>query len=259
MNKPDNAPQQIVASPIPVMPAYFRSEEEKNGFLSGIFNRTAPDYDRMERLLGLGSGSWYRRQALVRAGLISNMKVIDVAVGTGLVAREAVGIVGDATLVVGVDPSPGMLNSAKVPSGVRLVEGRAEAIPFPDGAFEFLSMGYALRHISNLSTAFREFHRVLTPGARLCILEITSPRSRFGKALLKSYMRSVVPLIGRVFARSSDTAKLWQYYWDSIEVCVPADAVVATLAASGFENVQRLVKYGIFSEYHAVRSRDVKS
>ncbi len=251
--QPQTASRVVTESPIPVLPSYFKNNEEKTRFLSGIFDRTAPDYDRMERLLGLGSGSWYRRQALQRAGLTAGMRVIDVAVGTGFVAREAVHIVGEPGLVVGVDPSPGMLNSAKVPPGVRLVEGRAEAIPFPDQSFDFLSMGFALRHISSLSVAFGEFHRVLKPGARICILEITAPKSRFGNALLKLYMRAIVPTLGRLFTRSDATAQLWRYYWDTIEACVPAESVIATLQSCGFEDVQRSVSHGIFSEYQARR------
>jgi demethylmenaquinone methyltransferase/2-methoxy-6-polyprenyl-1,4-benzoquinol methylase len=243
----------IVQSPIPVLPAYFKDETEKTRFLAGMFDSAAPDYDRMETILGFGSGSWYRRQALKRAGLAAGMSVVDVAVGTGLVAREAVPIVGDPKLVVGVDPSAGMLSNAKVPAGVRLLDGRAESIPFPDRSFDFLSMGYALRHVSDLSAAFREFHRVLRPGARLCILEITAPRTRIAKALLKAYMRTVVVSVGLLFNRSGDTARLWRYYWDSIEACVPAESVVATLQHCGFEQVRRQVQHGIFSEFQAVR------
>ena len=250
----EQIPQQLIASPIPLLTAYYSNAEEKNRFLSRLFDHAASDYDRMERLLGLGSGSWYRGQALRRAGLLPQKSVIDVAVGTGLVAREAVRIVGDPTLVVGIDPSPGMLNSAKVPSGVRLVQGRAEAMPFPNGSFEFLSMGYALRHVTGLSAAFREFHRVLKPGGRICLLEITLPQGRLAKALLKTYIRSVVPSVGRLLTRSGDTAKLWRYYWDTIETCVAAESVLATLQACGFESVRRDVKQGIFSEYQACKA-----
>src|SRR5437868_6764412 len=132
----EKIPPQLIASPIPALTAYYNNAEEKNRFLLQMFDHAASDYDRMERFFGMCSGSWYRGQALRRAGLLSQKSVVDVAVGTGLVAREAVRIVGDPTLVVGIDPSPGMLHSAKVPPGVRLVQGRAEAMPFSHGSFD---------------------------------------------------------------------------------------------------------------------------
>ena len=253
-NQLQKTSRQIVRSPIPLMPGYFSNAAEKGRFIANIFNDTAADYDRMERILGLGNGARYRGQALARAGLTAGMSVIDVAVGTGLVAREAVRITGDPRLVVGVDPSAGMLRNAKVPPGVRLVEGSAEAIPFPDADFDFLSMGYALRHITDLSVAFSEFRRVVKPGARICLLEITPPQSRIGHAILKAYMHVLVPAIGKLFATSVDTVKLWRYYWETIEACAPPENVIATLQACGFEDVSRQVKHGIFSEYQAVRS-----
>lgn len=252
-NNLQKMPVKIVKSPIPAMPGYFSNGAEKKQFISNIFEHTAVDYDRMDRILGLGNGSKYRGEALERAGLKAGMSVIDIAVGTGLVAREAARIVGDPRLVVGVDPSKGMLNSAKVPHGVRLVEGRAEAIPVSDAEFDFLSMGYALRHITDLSVAFEEFHRVVKPGARICILEITPPKSRIGKALLKTYMHVLVPAVGRLFHASVDTAKLWRYYWETIEACAPPEDVMVTLQACGFEQVRRQVIHGIFSEFQAIR------
>jgi demethylmenaquinone methyltransferase/2-methoxy-6-polyprenyl-1,4-benzoquinol methylase len=207
----------------------------------------------MERVLGLGSGAWYRRQALLRAGLAAGQKVIDVAVGTGLVARGAARIVGDPALVTGVDPSTGMMAHARLPAGVRLVEGRAEDIPFGGDEFDFLSMGYALRHISDLAAAFGEFHRVLKPGGRLCVLEITRPEGRVSTALLKAYMRVLVPFVGGAFMRSPDTARLWRYYWDTIEACAAPPRVLATLEGCGFREVRREVVLGIFSEYQAVK------
>lgn len=245
---------QPIASPIPTLTAYYSSAEEKHRFLSHIFDHMASNYDRMERVLGMGRGSWYRGQALRRAGLLPQKRVIDVAVGTGLVAREAVGIVGDPTLVVGLDPSPGMLHSAKVPPGVRLVQGRAEALPFLNESFDFLSMGYALRHLTDLTVAFHEFHRVLKPVAQLCILEITLPQGRLAKALLKTYICRVVPSVGRLFTRSGDTAQLWRYYWDTIETGVPAASVLATLQACGFESVRRVAHQGILPEYQAFKA-----
>ena len=184
------------------------------------------------------------------------MKVVDVGVGTGLVAREAVRIVGSAELVTGIDPSLGMMRNAKVPDGVVLVEGRAEDIPFPDDHFDFLSMGYALRHISDLSVAFREFHRVMKPGARLCILEITCPESSWGRFLLKIYMKGVVPLLALFIGNRKNTPRLWRYYWDTIEACVSPAQVLSTLEASGFTGAHRHIEargMSILAEYQATK------
>ena len=94
------------------------------------------------------------------------------AIGTGLVAREAAAILGGTGGVVGLDLSEGMLAEARRSLGVTLVQARAEALPFADASFDFVSMGYALRHVADLARLFAEYRRVLRPGGRLLVLEI---------------------------------------------------------------------------------------
>ena len=228
----------------------FADIESRRRFTRGLFDSSAQDYDRVDRLLALGSGTWYRRQALLRAGLAPGMRMLDVAVGTGLVALEAVRIVGAAGFVAGVDPSEGM--TARIAGrGLAVVRGRAEALPLASASFDFLCLGYALRHLADLEAAFGEFRRVLRPGGRVLLLEITRPEGRVASALLKAYLRGVLPWLARAVARNRNTPALYRYYWDSIEACVPPARIMASMAAAGFGAVARGVQLGIFSEYCA--------
>jgi demethylmenaquinone methyltransferase / 2-methoxy-6-polyprenyl-1,4-benzoquinol methylase len=239
-----------VQPPHPPLKSYYRSEHDRSAWVRRAFDRSAGDYDRLERILGLGTGSWYRRRALRQAGLAAGMSVVDVGTGTGLLAAAAAGIVGDAALVTGVDPSAGMMEHARVPPGLRLLEGSAESLPVGDCTADFLSMGYALRHISDLTSAFREFRRVLRPGGRLCMLEITLPERRLPRALLKGWLKGVVPRIATLIGRA-DSAELMRYYWDTIDACVPPDTILRELRGAGFVAVERTVELATFSAYRA--------
>jgi demethylmenaquinone methyltransferase/2-methoxy-6-polyprenyl-1,4-benzoquinol methylase len=214
----------------------------------------------MENLMSLGAGRWYRRQALKRAGLRPGMKVLDVAVGTGLVAREALGIVGDAGCVIGIDPSSGMLSQAARSLPMCLVRGRAEELPFAPNSFDFLSMGYALRHMSDLAEALRQFVSVLRPGGILLMLEITAPRRGFRRILMGDYVRRLVPFVSRLFPPRSAPANpgasrlLMDYYWDTVTECVKPQAVLDVMNAAGLSRSRWWAEFGIFSEYTAVKS-----
>ena len=251
MKTPETTP--VVHAPHVPLTDYYQTEQDRQAYLRQIFDNTAVDYDRIESMLAWGTGSRYRRDALVRGGLEAGMKVLDVGVGTGLVAAQACILTGDPALVTGVDPSPGMMAASPLPKSLVLIEGRAESLPFPDNHFDFLSMGYALRHISDLSVAFAEFERVLKPGGRLCILEITQAKSPLARWLLKSYMRGVIPLLTRFVTQRKDTPTIWRYYWDSIEACVPPEQVMATLSTAGLTQVKRHLAVGVFSEYQAIK------
>jgi demethylmenaquinone methyltransferase/2-methoxy-6-polyprenyl-1,4-benzoquinol methylase len=252
---PRPAEAELVHLPHGALDAYYAHGDAaaRQAFLRRTFDDTAVDYNRLEKLLGLGTGSWYRRGALQRAGLKPGMQVVDVGMGTGLVASEILRITAEPERLVGVDPSPGMMAQARLPAGVRCLEGWAEKLPLADASADFLVMGYALRHIADLAAAFTEFQRVLKPGGTLLVLEISKPAGALATTLLKVYMRGAVPLLARLVAREASTPMLWRYYWDTIEACAPPDAVLRTLAGVGLLNVRRDVALGIFSEYRASR------
>ncbi|HEY2679537.1 MAG TPA: class I SAM-dependent methyltransferase [Steroidobacteraceae bacterium] len=237
--------------PHPPLRDYYAQEAQRRAWVRQLFDRTAGDYDRIERVMALGTGSHYRRRALRRAGILPGMRVLDIGAGTGLMARQAARLVGATGRVIGVDPSTGMLQSAKVPEGVELVVGSAEAIPAAADSADFLCMGYALRHVSDLSAAFREFLRVLKPGGRICLLEITRPAGPVARGLLRTYMRGVVPSLAWVFGHNSESPTLMRYYWDTIDACASPGEILAAIRGAGFVEDYRRVELGIFSEYCA--------
>jgi demethylmenaquinone methyltransferase/2-methoxy-6-polyprenyl-1,4-benzoquinol methylase len=252
--------QQNALPPHPAIATSYEELGEKQRFVDMLFDATAGDYDRVERWLSLGSGQRYRFQALKRAGLLPGMQAVDIGIGTGLVASGIKSLVGQEGSVVGVDPSTEMRRRAHEQFGIEVCGGTAESIPFDDAAFQFLSMGYALRHISDLNVAFSEFYRVLQPGdARLCILELTRPRTRIGRTLLRSYLGVCVRVM-RLFCRMGPrTSELWRYYWETIDACIPPDQVLDALTRAGFVDVKRNVVGGIFSEYTASRGESTTS
>ena len=230
---------------------YYRSEDDRAPFINTLFDRAARHYDWIGHLLAFGSGPYYRRRTLARAGLRPHMKLLDVATGTGQVARAAARILGDERGVVGLDPSAGMLREARRVHAGPLVQGRAEEIPVRDNVFDMLSMGFALRHVTTLERAFAEYRRVLKPGGRLLMLEISRPRSSVVRWAIRVYFQQILPLLIRIGTRSPDARLLMTYYWDTIDECVPAAMILAALQQAGFVDVQHSLRGACLSEYVA--------
>ena len=240
-------------APITLLSQYWSDEGGRRRYVDSLFDDTAGDYDFVEKLLGLGTGPWYRRQALTRAGLKAGMQVLDVATGTGLVAREALKIIGPEGRLVGLDPSAGMLGEAAA-IHIPLVRAFGEKLPFADASFDFVSMGFALRHVSDLDGLFSEMRRVLRPGGTACILELTRPKSRLAVAPLRFFMTRAVPALAVFSHRRGNARALMQFFWDTIEACVPPEAVLGALERAGLEAPRRGVSLGIFSEYTGKRT-----
>jgi len=240
-------------SPHPPLTRYYQSEEQRRRQVGTWFNEAASDYDWINQAASFGSGVRYRKQALLRAGLAEGMSLLDVGSGTGVVAAMGQEIVGSRGLVVALDPSLGMLSQAAGRGVRRRVRGVAESLPLPSERFDRLSMGYALRHVVDLRSTFREYRRVLKPGGKLLLLEITRPTSRLQHGLLKLYMGRVIPFMARFGRGGRSSRELMEYYWDTIEQCVPPEVILAALEDAGFSNAARSVQNGILSEYTAVR------
>lgn len=230
---------------------FYGDPSDREHYVREIFDETAPWYDWAVRFMSFGSGSWYRREALKRIGLKPGMRLLDIATGTGVVARAAAEVTNDERAIVGVDASIGMLHSGNTQNAK--VQGTAEAIPIRSQSFDALTIGFALRHFADLGAVFEDCHRVLRPGGRVLILEITAPEKRIPRALLGVYMGRVVPAAMRIRSRSARAAEMLRYYWETTRDCVRPDVILDALRAAGFTDVQRKVELGIFSEYSGTR------
>lgn len=239
-------------APHPPLHSYYDDEKERLAYLKSAFQETAPLYDRINSWMSFGTDRRYRRDALLRAGLAPGMKVADIGCGTGLVSELAREIVGEDGYVYSVDPSHGMLAEAvKFGRTTAPILGRGEALPLADDSVDFLSMGFALRHVADLKVTFEEYARVLRPGGKLLVMEMTPPQRGMLHYVLKGYMRYVVPALTRVLTGSSTATVLYVYCWDTFEQCVPPDSVLSALAAAGLVEPSRHIEARIFSEYTA--------
>ena len=242
-------PRHAALKPDARLDAYFSGEDERRRVTRELFDQAAAGYDEAERITGFGTGPRYRREVLQRNGLGAGMHLLDVAAGTGLVTVAGVELVGPQGRVLALDPSPGMLAELRRKVDVETIEGYAEAIPLPDAHIDFISMGYALRHVGDLDQAFSEYLRVLRPGGRVCLMEISRPQNRLGQWLLAAYLGHVVPLLSRFGRRRADVGRLWAYYGDTVSAAVDPALVLAALRQAGFEDVHCTVTLGIFREY----------
>lgn len=252
MQRHESSQKSAPVAPHPPLTRYFDKAADRRGFVSRIFDTTAVHYDWINGVMSLGTGVTYRKDALNRAGIGAGMRVLDVCMGSGQVSRAAAGLVGEEGWVCGLDASFNMLREARPFVSIPLTQAFVEQLPVADESFDAITMGYALRHVTDLKETFREYRRVLRPGGRLLILEFTRPRSKIIFHMARFYLRRVVPSLARLKGR--DARILMEYFWDTIENCVPPEAILEAMADVGFAEPSRFGQIELFSEYTAAKN-----
>jgi len=160
-----------------------------------LFAPLGPTYERWGTILSFGQDPRWRRFLVSRVDVGRESRVLDVATGTGLVARALTERYG--CTVVGVDQSAGMLAAARRCSDgrIKFVEARAEALPFRDGEFDALTFTYLLRYVADPAATLRELARVVRPGGAVAGLEFGVPRGIW-RPLWELYVRTGLPVAG---------------------------------------------------------------
>jgi demethylmenaquinone methyltransferase/2-methoxy-6-polyprenyl-1,4-benzoquinol methylase len=164
-----------------------------------LFAPLGPTYDRYAALLSFGQDPRWRHFLVSRIDVGPRQTVLDVSTGTGAVARDLIAEKG--CTVVGLDQSPEMLAEARrrLPDDVKLIEGRAEQLPFPDATFDALTFTYLLRYVDDPATTLRELTRVVRPGGTIAGLEFAVPHGLW-RPLWELYMRIGLPAAGRALS-----------------------------------------------------------
>jgi len=204
-----------------------------------LFAGIGGSYDRMGAILSFGEDPRWRRFLVSRLGRPTS--VLDVATGTGLVARELVRS-GAARRVVALDPSEPMLREGRHRTGGLPVEfalGRAEELPFADAAFDALTVTYLLRYVDDPGATLAELARVIRPGGIAASLEFGVPPNPFWRMCWRVYTRAVMPAIGRLASR--DWYEVGRFLGPSIESFWrrwPLETQLQLWRAAGFEQVR---------------------
>ena len=196
-----------------------------------MFDRIAPVYDAMNRVMTAGLDQRWRA-ATVRETVRPGDRVLDACCGTGdlAIAAHAAG----ASSVVGLDFSAAMLERArrKAPE-LAFIEGDVLALPFKDESFDAAVVGFGIRNVADLTAGLGELRRVLRPGGRLGILEITTPRGMLAP-FYRMWFDRIVPLLGRVLPGG----EAYTYLPASVRRFPPPEELAALLAANGFARVR---------------------
>ena len=199
-----------------------------------LFAPLGPTYDRYSSALSFGQDPRWRRFLVSRLDVGTEDTVLDVATGTGLVARELVRRFGCS--VVGIDQSPEMLAVARARSlPVDFVEGRAEALPFADDEFASLTVTYLLRYVDDPAGTVRELARVVRPGGTVAMLEFAVPRGVW-RPLWELWVRVGLPGAGRLI--SPGWHEVGSFLGPSIRGFWAEHDIAALFRAAGLENVQ---------------------
>ncbi len=167
--------------------------------VEGMFDRLAPRYDRMNRVISLGMDKRWRQHTVEALGVPTGARVVDLACGTGDLCRDLAAV---GARPVGADFSAGMLANAR--TDAPLVRADGARLPFATGVLDGLTCGFALRNFVDLDAVFRECARILCPGGRFAALDATVPSNpvmRMGNAV---WFRGAVPLLGRMLAGDAE-------------------------------------------------------
>lgn len=217
---------------------YEGSSETKVEQIRKMFNKIAPKYDQLNRIISLGLDKSWRRKALNMLAPYAPKQVLDVATGTGDLALALLDQVPSITHVTGVDISEEMMRvgAEKVKAlgldeRISFAREDCTALTFEDHSFDAATIGFGIRNFADIPAAARELHRVLRPSGVLLIVELSEPTNKLLHLGYRLYAGHIIPLIGRFMTPDKDA---YSYLPKSIAVMPQREAMVQILQEAGF-------------------------
>ncbi|MGI5211515.1 demethylmenaquinone methyltransferase [Plantactinospora sp. CA-290183] len=218
--------------------------------VAAMFDQVASRYDLTNTVISFGQDRGWRRATRAALGLRAGQRVLDVGAGTGVSTAE---LATSGAYAVGLDLSIGMLRAGRrVRPEVPLLAGDALRLPFPDAAFDAVTISLALRNVVDTEAALREMARVTRPGGRLVVCEFSTPTNPVFRTVYLSYLMRSLPSVARAVASNPDA---YVYLAESIRAWPDQAGLAGRIAAAGWERVAwRNLTGGVVALHRAVRS-----
>ena len=229
--------------------------DERAARVQGMFDRIARRYRLMNTLMTGGQDRRWRRQVVERAALPREGRLLDLATGTGDIAREALRARPDLQ-VTGADFSTGMMQAGRRMSDaapMHWVAADAMRLPFADNCFDAVASGYLVRNVLDIPQTLREQMRVLRPGGRLVILESSPPPPSLLRPFIELHLRLVIPLLGRLIAGPAG-ASAYRYLPRTTQAFHRAQELATLMQAAGLTEVTwRHFMFGTMAVHEGVK------
>ncbi len=235
----------------------YDGERAKTEQVREMFDSIAPAYDWMNRAMTFGVDRNWRRLMVERIAALHPGHILDIATGTGDLAISLAKRI-PAAKVQGIDLSEGMIaigrrkvSEAGLADRVTLTCGDSLALPLPDASVDVVTVAFGVRNFEHLDRGYAEMFRVLRPGGRLYVLELSTPVNPIVKPFYRLYTRCLIPVVGRMVSKDN---RAYSYLPESIAAVPQGNDMLRLISEAGFSAPSfRRMTFGVCTLYQAVR------
>ncbi len=225
--------------------------QDKNKLVNSVFTKVHKNYDLMNDIMSLGIHRVWKQKFMDWMNPQPNTKLIDVASGTGDIAKLFFNRTNARAEILCVEPNSEMHKEGKIKlnkiKNIKWINAVAEKIPEDDNTFDYYTISYGLRNVSEINKALKEAYRVLKPGGRFMCLEFSKIDNEFLNKIYKQYSKTI-PVIGKLVVGSD---KPYKYLIESIEKFYDQEQLVKLMLNNGFSNIEFRNLSGGISAIHS--------